>query len=363
MSSETAGTILVVDDTPTNLSVLLNLLNHAGFKVLVAGSGERAIEIAHDAQPDLILLDILMPELDGFETCRHLKASETTRSIPIIFLSALCDCADKVKGFQQGAVDFISKPFQAEEVIARVSTHVRLQTLTKQLQNQSDRLAQEKQERQRIEANLQDSENIFHRFAENLQTVVWLANRDLSEIFYVNPAYEKIWGRSCDSLKQAPNAWIDAICPEDRDRVLAQLEQQHQGLPVNMEYRIQRPDGSIRWIWDRGFAVPDTQGEVDYFGGIAEDITERKQTEIQLREMSAALGNAVEGISRLDEQGRYIFINDAYARTVGYMPEEMLGMNWQKTVHPDDLEPLIAAYQHMLEQGKVELEADRKSVV
>ncbi|MDX2242419.1 MAG: response regulator [Leptolyngbyaceae cyanobacterium bins.302] len=160
------GTILVVDDTPTNLEVLFDFLNHAGFRVLFAEDGESAIEKAQYATPNLILLDILMPGIDGFETCRRLKASEATRSIPVIFLSALTDTVDKVKGFSLGAVDFITKPLQYEEVVARVETHLQLQTLTKQLQIQNEQLEREIQERQQAEADLKQQNQRSQLFAE-----------------------------------------------------------------------------------------------------------------------------------------------------------------------------------------------------
>ncbi len=141
MSEDTAktATILVVDDTPTNLDVLFDFLNNAGFKVLFAEDGESALEKARYANPDLILLDILMPGMDGFETCRRLKQQETTADIPVIFLTALTETTDKVKGLSLGAVDFITKPLQYEEVLARVKTHLRLQSLTQQLQAQNQR--------------------------------------------------------------------------------------------------------------------------------------------------------------------------------------------------------------------------------
>lgn len=132
------GTILVVDDTPTNLEVLFDLLGDSGFRVLVAENGKSAIDKANYAHPDLILLDILMPGMDGFETCRRLQADPNTSTIPIIFLTALTDAVDKVKGLDLGAVDYITKPLQCQEVLARVKTQLRLQNLTKQLQHQID---------------------------------------------------------------------------------------------------------------------------------------------------------------------------------------------------------------------------------
>ncbi|WP_035992723.1 ATP-binding protein [Leptolyngbya sp. KIOST-1] len=167
MSEERAqtGTILVVDDTPTNLEVLFDFLSNAGFKVLFAEDGESALEIAQYAHPNLILLDILMPGLDGFETCRRLKASEATAAIPVIFLTALVDTPDKVKGFALGAVDFITKPLQYEEVLARVQTHLRLQALTQQLQAQNTRLEQEVHERKQAEAALRQQNQRSQLFA------------------------------------------------------------------------------------------------------------------------------------------------------------------------------------------------------
>ncbi|OHD16460.1 MAG: hypothetical protein A2087_01810 [Spirochaetes bacterium GWD1_61_31] len=125
MGPETSR-ILIVDDIEENLQVLSDTLTQAGFHPLQAKSGERALQVAAKAAPDLILLDIKMPGLDGFETIARLKADPVTADIPVIFISALNQIEDKIRGFQSGAVDYVSKPFQREEVVARVGTHVRL---------------------------------------------------------------------------------------------------------------------------------------------------------------------------------------------------------------------------------------------
>ena len=125
--------ILLVDDNTTNLQVLHETLAGLGHKFLVAKNGESALAIAHKAKPSLILLDIMMPGIDGFEVCRRLKADPETEGIPVIFLTALDDTKDKVKGFDLGAVDYVSKPFQAEEIIARVNTHLTINRLRKRL--------------------------------------------------------------------------------------------------------------------------------------------------------------------------------------------------------------------------------------
>ncbi len=139
--------ILIVDDNSTNTKVLFDCLKLVGYRVLIAQSGESAIEKLNFVTPDLILLDVMMPGINGFETCQRLKASPTTQDIPVIFMTALSDTDEKVKGFTLGAVDYITKPFQQEEVLARVSTHLQLRNLTKQLQILNQNLEQRVTER------------------------------------------------------------------------------------------------------------------------------------------------------------------------------------------------------------------------
>ena len=138
-----AESILLVDDNPTNLQVLFQTLEGVGCKLLVAKNGEIALSIAGKALPDLILLDIMMPGIDGYEVCRQLKANRATSSIPVIFLSALGDTEDKVKGLQLGAVDYVTKPFQPDEVIARVNTHLTIHRLKREVESQKDQLEHE----------------------------------------------------------------------------------------------------------------------------------------------------------------------------------------------------------------------------
>ncbi|MBN1933702.1 MAG: response regulator [Anaerolineae bacterium] len=130
---ETGATILVVDDTPANLKLLFQVLSGQGYQVRAVPSGERALESVRAAVPDLILLDIMMPEMDGYQISERLKQDERTRDIPIIFISALDAVKDKVDAFRAGGVDYVTKPFQFEEVLARVETHLKLRALQKQL--------------------------------------------------------------------------------------------------------------------------------------------------------------------------------------------------------------------------------------
>ncbi len=135
--------VLLVDDNATNLQVLYQTLERDGYRLLAARSGKDAISIAQRTVPDLILLDVMMPEMDGFETCRILKAEPRTRESAIIFLSALTDPKDKVRGLELGAVDFVNKPFQAAEVLARVRTHLTIRNLQQELRKRNEELEHE----------------------------------------------------------------------------------------------------------------------------------------------------------------------------------------------------------------------------
>ena len=137
------ATILIVDDGPVNLQVLVRTLDGTGHRVLVATSGKAAIDIAQRARPDLILLDVMMPGMDGFEVCRAIKENAATRDIVIIFLSALGEVADKVAGLEMGAADYITKPIQADEVLARVATHLIQQQLEREVRLSRDSLDRE----------------------------------------------------------------------------------------------------------------------------------------------------------------------------------------------------------------------------
>ncbi len=188
-TSPEMGKILIVDDTPANISVLLEYLDRQGCTVLVARDGESALEHAHYAHPDLILLDIMMPGLDGYETCRRLKAEAATRAIPVIFMTALSDTEDKVRGFGAGAVDYITKPFQHEEVLARVTTHLTLRRLRQALETTNQELEQRVADRT---AALQQALEEVQRLKDRLEN----ENVYLRQEIKLNHNFDEIIGRS-----------------------------------------------------------------------------------------------------------------------------------------------------------------------
>lgn len=147
----TQGDIFVIDDNPINLNLLAHLLRERGYQVRIATSGRRGIVAVRTSVPDLIMLDITMPEMNGYEVCQQLKADDQLRDIPVIFISALDDALDKVKAFEVGGVDYVTKPFQIEEVLARIENQLRISQLQKELRETNNQL--ERQRAQLLEAN------------------------------------------------------------------------------------------------------------------------------------------------------------------------------------------------------------------
>src|SRR5215217_6071571 len=181
-------TILIIDDNPTNLTVVGEFLSRQGFQVMTALSGELGLELARNDQPDLIVLDVLLPGINGFETCRRLKADERTKTIPVIFTTIMTSVEDKLTGFAAGGVDYITKPFHYEEILARVGTHLRIRQLTRSLQQRNaqlqateEMLHQQNAQLQATQAELrQANAELEQRVAERTAELV-KANAELQE--------------------------------------------------------------------------------------------------------------------------------------------------------------------------------------
>lgn len=175
-SSGTQGKILVVDDTPENLELLCRILSRKGFQIILAENGQKALELVYQEAPEIILLDICMPKMDGYEVCQTLKQNLATKDIPVIFVSALDEVLDKIKGFRVGGIDYITKPFHAAEVIMRVNIHLTLRRLQHQLESQNDRLRQEVRDRLAAEVALQAANQELQRLA-HMDGLTQVANR------------------------------------------------------------------------------------------------------------------------------------------------------------------------------------------
>ncbi|ODG99451.1 hybrid sensor histidine kinase/response regulator [Nostoc sp. KVJ20] len=248
LKTSNTGFLLIVDDNPTNLSVLCEALSIEGFRFRVAVDGESAIALAERNRPELILLDVQMPGIDGFETCRRLKANPVTQNIPIIFTTALADTESKTKGFSLGAVDYIPKPFAQEEVIARVRVHLQVKQLTESLEKQvSDRTAA----LQQIQVQLVQQEKLS-TLGELIAGVAHEINNPLSFITSNIPPLEEYFGGLSKILQlyqqdyPNPTAKISTAIDElDLEFILEDITKILNSLKLGSE-RIQNLSTSLR---------------------------------------------------------------------------------------------------------------------
>ena len=316
-------TILIIDDNAANLGVLTGYLRGHGFEMMIARSGLDGIEKARRGQPDLILLDVMMPGLDGFETCRRLKADPATGEIPVIFITALDSVEDKVNGFAAGGVDYLTKPLHEAEVLARVRTHLNIRAL-QQLMKQNQQLQQEIHERERAEAALRENELRFQKIFERHSAVMYLFDPDTERILHANRAVAQFYGYSLTELQEMPISQINQLAPEDLQHAIQLAKMEHQNI---FEFRHRLADGQIREV--------EVHSSLISFGGktalfsIAHDITERKQMEAALRESERRLTDIIDFLPDatfvIDADGRVIAWNKEIELMTGIPAKQMLG--------------------------------------
>ena len=181
------------------------------------------------------------------------------------------------------------------------------------------------EQHQATSARLAEALERFEQVINNITEVFWLTDVPKSQMIYISPGYERIWGRKCEELYREPRSWVAAVHPADHDEILRRAQTQQAGGGYDVEYRIFRPDGAVRWIRDRAFPVRNDRGEVYRIAGIADDITERKRTREALQTQAAILENMAEGVVVTDEQGVIVQMNPAGERIWGYERNEVLG--------------------------------------
>lgn len=204
LSRHAGQRILIVDDVPANLSVLLDVLQAAGFRVFVAESGVGALEQASFVRPDIILLDVMMPGLDGFETCRRLKSRPELAETPLFFMTALNDTSDKLRGFEVGAVDYIGKPLHPQEVLARIEAHLEIRALHKTLEEKNAEL---EDQNERLDQAIQLRIQAENEWAQLFDQAIVIVNRDGRIQFRSGQAVKLL-------AKYFPNAAPDRLPPE-----------------------------------------------------------------------------------------------------------------------------------------------------
>ena len=264
--------ILVVDDEADSRSLLTGILVSEGYHVRTADSGRLALASVDAWLPELILLDIRMQGMDGFEVCRRLKAGDKSQRVPVIFITAASDVEERVTGLAVGAVDYISKPFQREELLARVRTHLELSRLRENLERQvSDRTA----ELSSTVDQLRESEQRFRNMADTAPVMIWVSGTDKLCTFF-NKTWLTFTGRSME--EEHGDGWTKGIHPDDLERCLGIYTSAFDGRrDFQMEYRLRRADGEYRWVLNNGIPRFAPSGAFAGYIGSATDITDLKR--------------------------------------------------------------------------------------
>jgi len=273
VSSQSSNTpradILVIDDTPDNLNLLSKMLTQQGYKVRSVTKGSTGLRGAQAAPPDLILLDVNMPQMNGYEVCEQLKADDRTREIPVIFISALEDVIDKVKAFAVGGVDYITKPFQIEEVLVRIESHLTIRKLQRQLQQQNAQLQQEVRERQQ-------AEETFAKAFRSSPSPIAIITLSEGRFLEVNPTFLKMSGYSLEEIVGYTSSELRlGIAQETYDQAVQQLLET--GSLHNQECEFRTKSGDIKVVL-LSIERIELDG-VQCMLNIVNDITERKRLE------------------------------------------------------------------------------------
>jgi PAS domain S-box-containing protein len=310
--------ILIVDDNRDNLKVLVFILQSAGYTVRPAHSGPVAFSAIEKKHPDLILLDILMPEMSGYEVCEKLKKSPETRDIPVIFISALGHVNEKIKAFSRGAVDYITKPFQEEEVLARVETHLKLRRFSSELEKQNSLLKKEIAEREKAENRLKESEEKYHSIFETNRAVKLIINPQNGLIVDANNAAVEFYGcPKADLIKMN----IAEITMASTEMVKKSLQNAMTGKKHFFECCHKVSSGEKRSV--EVHAGPVRYGKNDLVYCILHDVTNRKILEAELEKTKKfeAVGILAGGIAH-DFNNLLTVISSGIEIIKFYLPEK-----------------------------------------
>jgi PAS domain S-box-containing protein len=272
------GNLLIVDDDLNVRQTMEAFLTREGYEVRCAPNGEMALMFAHEDPPELILLDIRLPDLDGFQVCRRLKEDKKTRDIPVIFISALDEVVEKVKGFAAGGLDYVTKPFQSEELLARVETHLALKRLQIQVEAQNARLEQEIIKSRRTEEQIKQAAEEWRTTFDSITDLVSIHDKDF-QIVRANQAFaaafgmeiKAVLGKKCfEIIHGTEEPWPQ--CPHRQTLV--------SGKPVTEEFFEPRLG---KYLQVSASPIWNSQNEATGSVHIVKDVTERKRAEEALQ--------------------------------------------------------------------------------
>ncbi|MEB3291290.1 MAG: adenylate/guanylate cyclase domain-containing protein [Leptolyngbya sp.] len=276
--------VVLIDDDPNICRLLMRLLTQHGYHLRQANSAEAGMALILEQSPHLVLLDIMLPDLDGYELCQRLKAHPTTCDIPVIFISALADSLDKVRAFQVGAADYIAKPFAVQEVLVRVQNQVHLAQQRQELHQKNQILRREVEERIQMDQARQTAERNYHSLFENSTVGIFKANVQ-GQFLSVNPSMARLFGYDSAAAMMAA---VDDIShqiyaqPKRREELLVYLSRFDK--ITDAESEVFRQNGSTFWVSEDMWRVFNPEGKLIYYEGIVHDISERRQMENELRQ-------------------------------------------------------------------------------
>ncbi len=270
--------ILLVEDFEGVRNVVKNSLTFSGYDVATCGDAESALALLQNDNFSLIILDLNLPGMDGFEFCRRIKADKSHGDTYILVMTGRAELADINEAIDAGADDYMIKPFDFDSM-----------TLHLTIAKQKMRLFAE---RKKMQESLNESNDRFNQLTNAIHEVFWLHDVIQNKVIYVSPAYESIMGRKIETCYSDPWDWTNAIHPEDRPKVIEEYKKTLAGANFEQEFRIIIPDGTIRWIYDRGYPIIDADKRCCRIAGIAEDITKFREIVNQLKDAKNAAKSA-----------------------------------------------------------------------
>jgi PAS domain S-box-containing protein len=322
--------ILIVDDAPNNIKVIGTILRKKGFQVSIAQSGRQALDIIAQNHPDLILLDIIMRGMDGFEICRRLKNDSATRDIPVIFLSALSDTVDKVKGLNIGAVDYVTKPIEPEELLARIHTHLTIQSLRRELEDVNVTLEEKvllrTQELAQKNEALRESEERYRLLVETMNEGLSVLDSN-DRLTYANPKYIEMLGYSANEI--IGHYAADFLDEANRTVFEEQLSRRREGEHEVYEIEWTKKDGSKIATLMSPQPIFDNFGNYQGSFAVITDFTERKRAEEGLQRLRNLLSSIINSMPSVlvgvDLEGKVTRWNKEAEKATGLSADEAQG--------------------------------------
>jgi PAS domain S-box-containing protein len=363
--------ILIIDENPSSIDLIKTIIETEGYELLVATTGQNALKILKKTKPDLIFLDIIMQGMDGYELCRRLKADKENKEIPVVFMTSLTSTSDKLKGFDAGGVDYVTKPVEAEELLARIRIHLSIRKMHAQLKAQNKRLRQQVIERKRAEKALRESEEKYRRIFQNIQDVYYETQLD-GKILEISPSIEDISQYKREDIlgKSILDVYVNS---EKRERFITELQKRDR--VSDYEILLKDRNGLPAYCSNNAKLVRDEQGNPVKIIGAVRNIQKRKQIEKALRDSEVKFRTLVEQIqaitytAALDDKSTTLYISPQIESLLGFSRREWKKDPdiWSKQIHSEDRdrvlnelklchernEPFISEYRLLSRQGKI----------